>query len=429
MPFLADLRRLLKGARFRELFVVRLTSQAADGVFQVSLASYVLFSPQDKPNARAIAAGLAALLLPFSILGPFVGVFLDRWRRRNVLVWANLVRLAPVAATAAMVAAGAKGVWLFVLVLLALSVNRFLLAGLSAALPHVVARRELLLANSLTPTSGTIAFMVGLGLASGIRPLVPGGNPDVVLVLVSGLGYLGAALLALRMPADLLGPDYDPDRPQVREALGNVVLGLGDGLRHLRERTTPAAALAVIAVHRFLYGLTTVATILLYRNYFHDSHDTDAALRGLATAVLVSGLGFFAAAVLTPLATTRLTPQHWIVVLLGLSAVVDLMPAALFTQWGILVAAFGLGVSAQGVKICVDTLVQMGVDDAFRGRVFALYDVIFNLVFVAAAAVGAYVIPTSGKSYALLICVSLGYAGAAVGYAVLPGRLSLAAAT
>ena len=59
-----------------------------------------------------------------------------------------------------------------------------------------------------------------------------------------------------------------------------------DGLRHLRERRSAARALTVIAAHRFFYGLTAVSIVLLYRNYFHDSTDTDAALSGLALAVL-----------------------------------------------------------------------------------------------------------------------------------------------
>jgi MFS family permease len=419
--FVAGLRQLLRGRRFRQLFAVRVTSQASDGVFQVALASYVLFSPEDKPNAKAIAAGLAALLLPFSILGPFVGVFLDRWRRRQVLLHSNTIRLAPVVALAAMVAAGTRGAALFALVLVALSVNRFFLAGLSAALPHVVEPDELVLANSLTPTSGTIAFIVGVGLASALRPVLPA-HADVLLVLVSGIGYLVSAGLARRIPVGLLGPDFDPDRPQVREALGHVVLGLQAGLRHLRERPSPSTALAVIAAHRFLYGMTTVATVLLYRNYFHPDN-SDAALAGLASAVFVSGLGFFAAAVLTPIATQRLSPQRWIVVLLLVAAGLEILPGTLFTQWGVLLAALGLGVSAQGVKICVDTLVQLGVDDAFRGRVFSLYDVIFNVVFVAAAAVGAFVIPANGKSYPLLICVGAGYAATALAYEAAGRRL------
>ncbi len=60
---------------------------------------------------------------------------------------------------------------------------------------------------------------------------------------------------------------------------------------------------------------------------------------------------------------------------------------------------------------------QTNVDDAFRGRVFSLYDVIFNVAFVAAAAVGAVVLPESGKSYVVLVAVALGYAATAVWYA------------
>ncbi len=416
MRFVAALRHLLAGLRFRQLFAVRVTSQAADGVFQVALASYVLFSPERHADAASIAGALAAVLLPFSVLGPFVGVFLDRWSRRQVLVVSNVVRLLPVIVVAALIGADVGGAPLFAMVLVAFSINRFFLAGLSAALPHVVERDELVLANSITPTSGTIAFIAGLGVASGLRQIIPAGDPDVVIVVLSAAIYLVAAGLATRLPRDLLGPDFDPDRPDVRRQLHNVVTGLVAGLRHLHERPAPAHGLAVIAAHRFCYGLSTVATILLYRNYFHDPADTDAALAGLSIAVLVSGLGFVTAAFITPVVTTRLSPPQWIVVLLLAAAVFEAFPGALFTEAAILVAAFVLGVSAQGVKICVDTLVQTGVDDAYRGRVFSLYDVIFNVVFVAAAALGALIIPTSGKSYAVLALIAIGYAVTALLY-------------
>ena len=78
--------------------------------------------------------------------------------------------------------------------------------------------------------------------------------------------------------------------------------------------------------------------------------------------------------------------------------------------------AFFLGLAAQGIKIVVDTLVQSHVDDAFRGRVFSLYDVLFNVAFVAAAAVGAVVLPLDGKSYAVLGTVALGYLVTALWY-------------
>ena len=417
MHFAGILRHLLRQRRFRQLFAVRVTSQGADGIFQVALASYVLFSPERQPDAASIAAALASVLLPFSVLGPFVGVFLDRWSRRQVLLIANLLRTVPVLCVAVLIAADVGGLPLYAMILAAFSINRFLLAGLSASLPHVVDSDELVLANSVTPTSGTIAFMLGIAAATGLRHVLPGSDPDVTIVVLAALTYAAAALLALRLPRRLLGPDLDDARPDVQSQLRHVAAGLVGGIRHLEERRAAAYALAVIAAHRFFYGLSTVATILLYRNYFHDSADTDAALAGLSVAVLLSGVGFLLAAVLTPIATLRMSPPRWMVILLVAAAVVEVVPGALYTEPAVLFAALVLGVSAQGVKICVDTVVQTAVDDVFRGRVFSLYDVVFNVVFVAAAAFGAFVLPTDGKSYAVLGLIALGYAATAFAYA------------
>lgn len=417
------LTHLLRGREFRKLFAVRVASQLTDGVFQVALAAYVIFSPEQQPSPGAIAGALAVVLLPFSVLGPFVGVFLDRWSRRQVLAWSNFVRVGLVAVLAAAVAADLRGPMLFALILICLSVNRFLLAGLSASLPHVVAPEDLITANAVTPTAGTVAFLVGLGLGALARvawsAALGGGtaDADVGVLVTASVMYAAAGVLALRIPRDELGPDYDPARPAVREAARHVAAGLVDGLRHLGERRPAAYGLTAIGAHRFFYGVSTVALILLYRNYFHGADDTAAAFNDLSVAVLVSGAGFLAAAFLTPVVTERLGQRRWILGLLVGAAVTQVVPGALYTQPALLVSAFFLGLASQGIKICVDTLVQTHVDDAYRGRVFSLYDVIFNVAFVAAAAVAAVVLPPSGKSYAVLGAVSVGYLATALGYA------------
>ena len=67
---------------FLRLLAARLTSQVADGWFQAALAGNLLFSPERRAGSIAIAAGFAILLLPYSVLGPFVGVFLDHLHHR-----------------------------------------------------------------------------------------------------------------------------------------------------------------------------------------------------------------------------------------------------------------------------------------------------------------------------------------------------------
>jgi len=422
MRVLRDLGLLLRGHDFRRLFAVRIASQTSDGIFQVALASYVFFSPERQASPQAIAAGFAAILLPFSLLGPFTGVFIDRWSRRQILVWCNLARIPVMLVIAGLVAAGVADLTLFVTVLVALSVNRFLLAALSAALPHVVHPRRLVMANSVTPTCGTAAFLAGVAIGGLVREVVSvyGGARNVSVLVVAAAGYGLAAWLATRMHRELLGPDYDPRLPTVREHARHVLVGLVDGLIHVWARRPAAYGLLTIGSHRFFYGLSTVATILLYRSYFHDPGQPDAGFAGLALAVLVSGAGFVAAAFATPIATQRLSLRQWILTLLLLAAVAGVFPGGFYTEPTLLCAAFALGLSAQGVKISVDTIVQATVDDAFRGRVFVLYDVVFNVAFVAAAVAGAFVLPQDGKSYPVLALVATGYLATAAAYAWAP---------
>jgi len=101
--FLADLRAVLAERNFRRLFATRLISQAGDGIFTAGLGAYVFFNATTFPDPGAAAAAFAVLYLPYSLVGPFAGVFIDRWSRRQILVWSALVRSVFVALTAFLV--------------------------------------------------------------------------------------------------------------------------------------------------------------------------------------------------------------------------------------------------------------------------------------------------------------------------------------
>jgi MFS family permease len=403
VTFFRDLAALLRFRGFRRLFAVRLLSQGSDGVFQAALAATVLFSPERAPNAGAIAAGFATILLPFSVLGPFVGVFLDRWSRRRILVVANLLRVAVVLVIAGLVSQGDVG-WLFyVLVLAAFSVNRFFLAGLSAALPHVVPRELLVTANAVSPTSGTLALLAGLGAGGAVHAMSD--SDAVVLCCAAGL-YLLAALLAILLPG--LGPDLEEASEEVREALGNVYHGLVDAGRHLPR--LGRLALTLVGASRLPYGVMIVGVVLLMRHHMTPGN-SGTGMAGAGIAVAASGVGYGAAALLTPSLTARFGMRRYLLALSLTGAVVQVVPASLFTTWAIAVSAFGLGIVNQGIKICVDTTIQRVVGDVFRGRVFAIYDVLFNGVFVAATVLAALVLPPDGRSLLVLAAASIWYLG------------------
>ncbi|WP_320781461.1 MFS transporter [Streptomyces sp. CRN 30] len=408
MAVVRDLRVLLRFRNFRRLLAVRLLSQGADGVYQIALATYVVFSPEKQTSAGAIASAMAVLLLPYSLVGPFAGVLLDRWRRRQVFLYGNLLRALLAGTTAVLMLSGVPD-WLFYASALCVTaVNRFVLAGLSAALPRVVDADRLVVANSLSPTAGTLAATVGGGLAVAVRLVVS--DSDAAVVTLGALLYLCSALVSLRMAPALLGPDPQLVQPRLRVALAGIARGLVAGIRHLTEpaRRDAAWALASMTAMRFCYGALTVMVLMLCRYAWASGPDEGLALLGLAVGI--SGAGFFAAAVVTPWAAGRLGPGPWIVACAAIAAVLEPALGLAFAEVPLLIAAFVLGFVTQGAKIATDTIVQSSVEDAFRGRVFSLYDVLFNIAFVGAAAVAALMLPPDGRSYALVMMIALIYA-------------------
>src|SRR5499425_2059383 len=198
--FFGDLRAVLAERNFRRLFATRLISQAGDGMFTAGLGAYVFFNATSFPNPGAAAAAFTVLYLPYSLVGPFAGVFIDRWSRRQILVWSALLRAAFVALTAYLVASGRLGVPLYVSVLAVLGVNRFFLSSLSAALPHVVPEDKLVMANSVSPTAGGIMATIGGIVAAGLNAAT--GDTErgaAITMLVAGGCYVGASLVAATM--------------------------------------------------------------------------------------------------------------------------------------------------------------------------------------------------------------------------------------
>ncbi len=429
MNLVAGLRRLGRHRRFRQLLAVRVAIQGADGLLQVALASFVLFSPERQPDAASIAAVLAVTLLPFSVLGPFVSVTIDRFSRRQILLVGALGEAVLALGLAAVVGSGSRSgaseVAVYGIVLLSISLTRYLLAALSASLPHTIDPDEYLVANAVVPTVGPAGVLVGAGVGTALRLVLGRVMPDhaanAVLFVVVAVAFVVAGLLALRIPRPALGPD----RTTTAARAGDVLHGLVEAVRHLRARPEAGLGLLTIGAHRIVYGVVTVATILVYRNHFHAVTDVEPAIADLGVLVVATAVGFVAAAALAPPLSARFGIRAVVVGCLLGSAVVQLLPGAIYSRVPLLVAAFLLGLGAQVIKICVDTLVQAHVDDDVKGRTFVLYDMVFNVALVAAAAIGALVLPTDGRSIPVLVVLAVCYLATGVAFAVVSRRLHL----
>jgi len=388
---------------FWRLLQVRMASQFADGLFQAGLAGGLLFNPERAADPLAIAGAFAVLFLPYSMLGPFAGALLDRWDRRMVLIVANAARLALVISVAALLAAGARGLFVLCAALTVNGFSRFVTSGLGAALPDVVPRERVVTMNSLATAVGATAAFLGANFMLVPRWIFGSGDTAAgsVIYLVAVPTAI-ALLLSRGFRPHTLGPVH---AAAGGSALHTVATGWAYGARAVRSIPTVAATLSGLAAHRMVFGINTLLVLVIVRNA------GAAGFAGLGTVVAfvaATGSGSFLANVLTPAAVRRWGRYASANTALVFAAIVQLAGATLHLV--IMVACgFFLGLAGQVVKLCADTAMQIDVDDTMRGHVFAVQDSLFWMSFILAVSAAAVVIPADGRSPVLALAGSMLY--------------------
>jgi MFS family permease len=368
-----------------------------DGVFQSALASFVLFSPERQANALSAAIGFAVVLLPYSIVGPFVGTILDRVSRQRALFFANLARSINLLVVAIFVFSGATGVALTAVVLIAFGINRLILAALSAGLPLLIDSKSLITANAIAVTGGSVLVVIGGGIGVGVRALVDGAaladHADSLLILLASGGYLIAALLSGRLTKYEIGPlEHEKAAASFRQGFTDM----REGIDFLRKNIDTARGIIATAVHRGGLTALTLTALLLERNTFNDPASPEDGLQGFGIALTIAGIGVFLGAFLAPFGVARFGRHRWIKLAMYASAISPVFLAIWQTEVALAVTAFLTAFCGQNIKVTNDALVQSKIDDYYRGRVFAVYDVVVNSAIVSGGLIAALLLPTSG---------------------------------
>jgi MFS family permease len=389
---------------FWRLLELRAVSSLGDGLFQGGLVGALLFNPDRATGPWEIAGDFAVLFLPYSLLGPFAGALLDRWDRRGVLIGANLARLVLMVAVALILAFGAGDGWVLLGALVVNGFTRFVSSGLSAALPHVVPRDQVVAMNSVQNATGAAALFIGAIFMLVPRWLFGAGDSGSAAVIFLAATQVALALfLSVRFTPRVLGPD-DTARAVHGSVAYAVATGWGYGLRTVLGVQSVAATLSGVVAHRIVFGINTLLILVLVR------HTGSASVAGLGVAALFAasaGIGAFLANFLTPAAVRRWGRYATANVALALAAVIQLGAAGLDLPV-MVTCGFLLGAVGQVVKLCADSAMQLDVDDALRGHVFTVQDSLFWVAFVGSVAACAAGIPADGHSPALVV------AGAAV---------------
>lgn len=408
--FLMGFAGLIRHPRLSRLLAVRWTGQMTDGLFQSALASFVLFSPERQANALNAALGFAVVLLPYSLIGPFVGTILDRVSRQRALFFANCARSVNLLIVAVFVFTGTTGIALTAVVLVAFGINRLILAALSAGLPLLIDSKSLITANAIAVTGGSVLVVIGGGIGVGVRALVDGAaladQADSLLIILAATGYLTAALLSTRLNKYEIGPEK---HEKAAASLKQGFIDMREGIEFLRLNVDVARGIFATAIHRGGLTALTLTALLLERNTFNDPLKPADGLQGFGIALTIAGAGVFLGAFLAPYGVSRFGRHRWIKFAMFASAASPLFLAASQSQIALAITAFLVAFCGQNIKVTNDALTQSKINDYYRGRVFAVYDVVVNSAIVSGGLIAALLLPPSGVTAVVPLFVTASY--------------------
>ncbi len=387
---LARAREALASRDFRLLTAARIASTVSDGIFQAFLIDRLVFLSPEKGTAIGVAKAYALLVIPFSLLGPFTGVVIDRWSRRRILVFTPLIRTAATLGILVLTS-GPASLLLYALSLVVVSLNRFYISTTGAVLPTLVPDEDLLMANSITQATGTVLTFAGLVLGTQIADQIG----DRGLLMIPLALWPISAVIATRIGKELR--PAGSARP-LRAEFRRVTADLARGARRLVSTPAALGSITSIALDQFLIGVVTVLSVVVFKEEFNQ---------GVASYGRIVGAG--GAGVIVGTATVGLFEQHLekpriMALAFAVAGVVGLLVAPRIIGPTVFLMSFTLGLTYPWRKVPADTIVQDSIPDRYRGRVFALYDLAFSLPRVAAATLAIVLIPNLSSGWILAAC-------------------------
>lgn len=387
-------RDALRSSDFRRLFLIRMVSQSADGLFQASLIASVVFSPEKQTTTAGFAKATIIISLPFSIIGPFTGVFIDRWSRRKIMVVAPLVRAALV--WLALFDPNHAAIPFYAGALLVLSVNRFFLSTAVAVVPRLVPIEDLLMANSMATVGGTVALLAGVFV--GGRLVDAFGSVGVIVA--SGAMWVIASWFASRIRSSLT-PHEPPATAAIARELERVAREFADGIRHLVHAPRALGPITSITLDQMGQGIVLVLSLVVFRERFKEGIGSFSNLIG------AGGVGVLLGILTVGNLEERFAKERIVAGAFFAGGLVLIAVSLYITGFSVLIASFAVGLTFAWKKIPIDTIVQEAVPDAYRGRVFAVYDVAYNMSRIVAALLAIPMLPALGEAWSVAILGAL----------------------
>ena len=386
-------RQLLRFADVRRFVGGQGPSQVADAMMTVVLAQHLLFMKSDGPTVARLMQTVAAALVPLVVAGPLAGVVADRVSRRGILVGGQLVRVAIALSMAGVIAADGQTP-LLVLWGASLCLNRVMYTARSVSVRHVVRLHELVAMDSLLLTLGGVSGAVGGSLGLGGVQLVGG-----FTLVVAALIHVVSAVNYARVRAHLGGGS------------DHTIADWSDAREKLSEPKF-VYAIASTSAHRFLSGAMFSIVLLVI------DASTAGSASGYALAAGVCGTGTLAGSATAEWFNEHFPRRSLAVLTYSFSAVALCAALAADSRNTYAACLFACAFLFQNLRVCTDATIQTNAARGAGGRTFAIYDLSYNLAYLAGILAGLG-LTYSASQTAILAVVAVAYALCAVVFALM----------
>jgi MFS family permease len=377
---------------------------------QAAFVTILILQPEGAPER--ILGVFALTLLPYSVIAPFMGVLVDRLPRRGLLIGTSAARAVIVAALAFVWGRG--DVVLYSSLLLLTGLGRLFLTTKGAALPNVLHEAHLLRGNSLSGGGGIIAVLVGGIVGTGAVNIFSSTTAFALAAVAFALSAFSARLISLSMKHPR--PVREPFGAEVARTFRELI----DGLRAVWVRERARICLGGIFVLRTIGVYVAITAVVIIKAEYGGEA---GRLSASALALGAAGIGAFLGAVIAPRLGRVFNEPKLILTGYLLSAAVILALGGIYHLTAVLGLMLVGGIAGFLSKVAVDAQMQEVMPDEYRGRGFAVYDILYNAASVVAALLLVW---TDGLSFRpLLLSVGIVNLLAAVVGAVLMKRAGM----
>ncbi|WP_243058913.1 MFS transporter [Nocardioides sp. SR21] len=393
--------RALSNPNYRLYAAGALVSNTGTWMQRVAQDWLVLHVPGSQGGTSVgITTGLQ--FLPILLLSPYAGLIADRFPKRALLQVTQVMMALPALLLGVLAVTGQAEVWhVYVLAFVFGIGTAFDGPARQSFVSEIVTKDELTNAVGLNSASFNAARIVGPAIAGLLIGLFGGGAEATGYVIVlNAVSYIGPVLVLRRMNPDLL-------RTPTPAARGKGMIR--EGVRYVRGRPDLMLILAIVFCAGTFGMNFQMTSALMATDVFHRGA---AAYGLLGTFLAVGSLTGALLAARRPMVPLRLVVGA-AMVFGALEVVAGLLPTyTLFALWMPLI-----GLSSLTMVTAANTLMQVSTDAALRGRVMALY----MMIFMGGTPIGAPVIGWIGETFGARWTLVLGGLLTMVGVAVSAG--------